>query len=63
MVAVGGLRGVPMSRRREKTRRVRLGANGVKFVWKKHISRRGNVYWRRTKYFFLDRHKYVRRTS
>jgi len=52
---------------REKTQRaptrVRLGANGVKFVWKQHVSKRGNVYWRRTKYFFLDHRRYVRRTS
>lgn len=54
-----------MSRRRGKERgvrkRVRLGANGVKFVWKQHLSKRGNVYWRRTKYFIFEHGDYRRR--
>lgn len=53
-----------MSRRRGNIRvptRVRLGASGVKFVWKKHLSKRGNVYWRRTKYFIFEHGDYRRR--
>ena len=41
--------------------RVRLDANGIKFVWKRHESKRGRVYWRRTKYFFDSPGKYLRR--
>ena len=41
--------------------RVRLDANGIKFVWKRHVSKRGRVYWRRTKYFFDSPGKYLRR--
>ena len=43
--------------------RERLGANGVKFVWTKHVTRRGKVKWRRTKYFFSEPGDYRRRAT